>query len=645
MKTRQMTFAIKRKTLLLVLIMGLCWPGYGFKGIYIDGPEQCPVCGFEEAHPLGYRINRNYYNPIAHWPLQYETQDFWPVWHCRNCKFTSFEMDMKDVYTDFFGAVKPENRLRAQKIVAQLEHLRKQYRLRVLPRHLQYEILKSSMRKEKSSIFMLRFYFILGYEYHEAGMREKAIGALERARDILERCKKEYPKNFQLDLALYSGGIHYLSGHRDQALQEYEMGLESIPLDGYHTLFWKNCFYLNSLEIQGSFWDRPLIYLFSMRNIFLLRYFDITCWGLIAAVLVGGLVIGFWIVLGGLEQRRTVTQPKMIAAFFTVFTTLIYIYSFEIHHSLFAVSLISCVWAALFVLSKTRDTFHKILFFTALSLPWLALFLSTDIFREIQRVFSLTGAEIGNIKSGLEFTIYTLTLWLPLAAAAYLIHFIFPRALVSTSMSLLLFFPASAYLMENNLVKDYYSLHYFYVPIAWYGLLILIEYGILRRIPLESPFSKRLRRMHDGAAWSVNRLFFLIYPAIILMNTQKDSLWSDLTFLPFWGLVLLGMILLHKLSNSTPMAILSLMLTFIAMFHYDNPYPQDINGPIFYFLTGVLWLSFLMPFAHRLKKNFGMRFIYVVSSAYILLPIIYAVFRMWHRWEYQFRAYFGDFYF
>ena len=45
------------------------------------------------------------------------------------------------------------------------------------------------------------------------------------------------------------------------------------------------------------------------------------------------------------------------------------------------------------------------------------------------------------------------------------------------------------------------------------------------------------------------------------------------------------------------------------------------------------------------KKNFGMRFIYVVSSAYILLPIIYAVFRMWHRWEYQFRAYFGDFYF
>ena len=623
---------LKLKGVLLIVLLVMIWrPGFGYKGVYKVVPEKCPSCGFEEEHPRTSPAPMYAYNPYFHRAFQFESQDEFDVWHCRNCKFTALGIEAYKAFADLLMPPKAEDIQFAKDVAAELNHLRVRYKQRPLPRYLQYEILERTIREPRDDKFWMKFYFIKGFEYYHHNMPDKARAAFTKSIEILDTIPKEDKDNWRLKSLLFRIGIEHFLGNSDQALQQYEEALRPDYSHPHPHVYWKNCFYFNSKEIAGSFWDNPVRYMFKMRNIFLLRFFNITFIQLFLGILIG--IALFWNLSFALRWKRIervgIILPGTIIAFF-------YIKLFEIHRSIMSVLLITCVWGAIFLIGKLFKNGHSYLYVIVLLLPWMMLWNSVNFFEELQRVLYPMSSEIGILlQDGIDFSIYTLGLWILLAAGTYFIHFIRPQSIVASFVSLLLFFPVSTHLIQNNLLRDEYSRYYFIVPIVWYGLIILLEYGCSRKIPLELPFSKRLHRMHDGVAWSVNRFFFLIYPVVMLVDIKDDSLWSDLKYLPFWGLVLLAMWLLRKISDSIPMTILMLILTGMAMFYYDNPHPDHLEGPIFFFLTGILWLCLLVPFAARLKKKLGNKFFLTFSTAFFVLPILYAIFRVWYLWRDQ----------
>lgn len=142
----------------------------------------------------------------------------------------------------------------------------------------------------------------------------------------------------------------------------------------------------------------------------------------------------------------------------------------------------------------------------------------------------------------------------------------------------------------------------------------------------------------------VKEYIYFLFDMYIDWQVVEELLFTlDNRYIPFWGLSLLSIFVLHylmakifqksrgNLDYSILTTLLSLIVMALSMNFFDKPTPTFTQGGAYYLLTALLWLPPLIFSERQLKKNSSQRFSYlyanrlwpIIKISMILMPLIY----------------------
>ncbi len=606
------------------------------------------------------------YNPLLHFPFDYEIGNFPSIYHCRNCRFTCAGDHVEYIFGASDGGNDPDppdpkDIQMAREVMETFDfsHLSPRYQSRDLPKHRQLEIIEKIYLEgftnaifgryftRYSDRFFLRLYFCMGYCYHEAQMPEKSRIAFEKALVYLEKEKNRYkemerienrePEGYYHYIDLYSGSINYFLGRTRRAIQDYEKGMAKIDRREDPVLYHKNLFYFNSRIVLGPFIEHPLSYCFQIRNIFFSRYFNITFDEFLFSLTFWLSLIGLWILAAKHERLFSPFFPYVIS----LSATACFAYGFQVHESLRAIFFIGAVWGGLFYLGDMllRKTFHaaglagKLLGAKYKTLSWLVVLTPLVMFfftvespvEEIRKLFWLSPLYWHNNREWIQFAFDTLKYWIPVVMGIYIIYFLFAtifkkekpgviRSILATSISIALFwFPAQYFLRHS---KDSLPEWFFLaVGTLWFILFLLLEFKIVRPLISRSPSFRQLNLAIDSQIWNVVRFMFLIVPTVCMVNPGVRNFDKIYRFIPFWGVVLGMIYAIHVLmakgftksrnqwDYSILTTILSGLMIYFLMVYWNNTHPLYETGAALYIVLGVLLAGILHLYEFELCKG------------------------------------------
>ena len=625
----------------------------------------CPFCGTKNPLDVVFSHHGYIYNPLLHFPFDYELGNFPGIYHCKGCRFTCCEWEIEYVYGAKAGnnepePVDPRDIQTAREVMSTFDFsgLSPRYKTRDLPKHRQLEIIEQIYKRGfkndvhgrtfamHSDSFFLSLYFLMGYYYHEAQMPEKSRAAFEKALVYLEKEKNRYkemeryynrePEGYYHYIDLYSGSINYFLGKKRRAIQDYEIGMAKIDRLDAPVLYHKNLFYFNSRIVLGPFIEHPLSYCFQIRNIFFSRYFNITFDEFLFSLIFWLSLIGLWILAAKHERLFSPFLPYV----FSLSATACFAYGFRIHESLRAILFIDAVWGALFYLAAwlLRKKFHaaglagKLLAVRYKTLCWLVLLTPLVMFfftiespvEEIRKLFWLSPLYWGNNREWIQFAFDSLKYWIPMEIGVYLIHFLFAtafkkekpgvvRSILATATSLALFwFPAQYFLRYSK--EEFPEWFFLGVGTLWFILFLILEFKIIRPLISRSPLFRQLNLSIDSQIWNIVRFTFMICPSVCLLNPGVRNFDKIFRFIPFWGVALGLIYAIHvfmarvfiksrnKLDYSLLTTILSGLAIYLSMRYWDNTDLLDETGAALYIVLGIWFVGFLKVYQFESER-------------------------------------------
>lgn len=662
-----------RKSLLLFFEMFLfLYPAL----VAASDQVSCPVCRYEnECCHIYYGAIDNRYNQYSHVPFMNEQSDVWSIYHCRACRFTCLEKDLGEIYGKKYcwdyGPPCAEDIEYTRKVMESFDfsYYGDKYDGKDLPRYNQYEIMKKLYSKkfvkrywEIGGIFgdevsHIKMGFIIGLEYHRAGLLDKATEAFvdtyKELKNLMNRTNLR--DKDKCILYLYSGSIKYfLDQPLGEVIADYEKGMtltdDFRSYISHWELIMKNSFYHNSIFALGPFFDNPFRFVFKMRNIAFMRAFYISFDIFLLSILMFFVMMGMWFAVEKISLNRSYGQTRFLFIFITlpltIGTTSFFFYKCHIHASFRSLLFIGGVWSLLFYFSKKiihgkriRNQSikailrprYKGLFIATLLIPWALLFYTSPSIREemvslfwATRIFYDGGYEWA--KAAFDSMIFFL--WL--SFGVYSIHFLFsflpkkesPGLLYQTfssAVSIYLFWHMTVIVRLQDFIKEDY-LFALFIGTLWFVLFVLLEYQIVRPLTSRFPYLWRLGFHLDCAHWKMIKLAFFAYPvAFVISRARFDGEFLKLLLIysAFWPIVFLLLFTLHflmskifkesrsKLDYSILTTILSFIAIYLSLSFCDLPpsYPYTNDVLPFYIILGILWLSLYLQIKYRILNR------------------------------------------
>jgi hypothetical protein len=671
---------------------------------------ECPLCyHVNECCRAGRSILLSHYRQFWHYPFVYEISDYWLSYHCQNCRFTIERRDFLYVFMEHnlpeAPPPLPEDIQYAKDVLGtfNFSHLHEKYKDKDLPRYHQKEIMRTlyskgfkntEWRMEQMGLpdtFFVKLNFIIGYEYLQVQCYDEAKAAFRQALFELNRSrdKMRKPQPPDFEYYLYLGSLNYFLGRPNEAILDYERGMKLVDrstrlsaADIHTQLYLHNCFYQNSVEVLGTFWDHPIRFLFQIRNIFFMRAFHIPFDSTLLAILALFILAGLWIITSKFEKSLAKKQSSCLLFYlFTVPATLtltgLVSYHLDFQYSLRSLLFITGLWSIFFLsvkkvlkkkskLSKASEILlspkYKILYAATLLLPWvLFIFVIDDFWLELYRLFLGNAVDYSRQIEWVITVVESLSLCLLIAVGTFTIHTLLPPHTkngkpwkwyipASYFFTALLFLIPFWFMLKSrgHVNSDFLFLTF---GTSWYILFLLLEKYAAK--PIASKFKRfyRLRYAYESSHWKFIRLLFLIYPAAFHIYPKKEYFLQHMLYLLFWPAVSGFIFLLHyliaqtfkdsrnKLDYSILLTLLSTTSIWAAMELADVSEYFWIGTPGFYLAGGILWLTFTFQYKAyaQTQQNQGKslpiyftylkynRLQYIIEGSYIILPFIYTI--------------------
>lgn len=691
----------QKKIALLFLILFLLSTDLAFSWLYKTRKIECPVCHYiNDCCNSRCSVDLSYYRQYWHSPFLHEMSDQCYIYHCQNCRFSILEVDFYPPEPP-----RPAEDIQYMKHVVDsfdFSHLKEKYKDDDLPRLYVNEIMlklyskgiqPTEWREELlgfDDMTFVKFNFIIGYEYQKLQCYDEAREAFQQALFELNRSRDKMRKPQPLDYEyyLYLGSINYFLGHPIEAIRDYERGMKMVDrstktfMDNNSSeLYFLNCFYHNSTEVLGPFWENPIQFIFEIRNIAFMRAFHIPFDSTLLAILVWFLLAGCWVAASILEKRLNKWPRKILFWLFTLPISLIVAgmatYRLDVQHSLRSMLLVTGIWMILYlawkrVLQRKFADYgsthillskkYSRLFAGSLFAPWFLFFYASDDFMyELFRLFMFNNNDWHSHLEWMGFTLISLLLWLFLAIGVFLIHsvlsFFFKQEKPGRRYFILsIVFTTSLFLIPVKLMIISRSSHridftFLLLGTSWYVLFLLLETYVAK--PLASRFKafNRLRYAYESSHWKFIRLLFLIYPAAFHIYPNKDYFLKHMLYLLFWPAILGLIFLFHylmaktfkdsrnKIGYSISLTLFSTVAIYASMELADVSEYLWINTPGFYLLGGILSFTFIRQYkayAKRLQdqgKSLPSLYAYlsynhlwyIIEGSFIVLPLLYAI--------------------
>jgi tetratricopeptide (TPR) repeat protein len=628
---------------------------------------ECPLCSFKNqgGHGTFDDLENDYPTLPGERPFCRERIDHDLVYHCRNCRFTCFMRELRDVFR--VGAINPEDRQDPEDIqytrdvMASFDFSRyhDRYQNKDLPRYLQYEIIRKLYTREFNNegfdreitgidcVFFAKINFIIGYGYYHANRHEKAIEAFQRG---LTHLDKFSGANNNYLYYLLRGSISYFLGDPIKAIGNYEKGIQLVEKsdwfpDMYDEVNQLDSFFLNSKEVLGPFVEKPFSYLFYIRNIAFVRAFNITFDGYLLGILLFiGLLAG-WAYLSKYERRTNSRSPSLIYIFLTFPISLElaiwFFYKFRVHQSLRSVLLVMGTWMLIYRIAgsiiQNRHSGNnnlpaifsnrfKILYRILLFIPWIMFAIATKLTHfELLRFFWGRMSNGVMYAENLGFIVTSLLFWFPVVIGIYGVHAFFSRltpkerdgivySILTVFCSLVLFLIPVWFMLKTRWKADR-NLFYLVISVIWYALFIWFEYKVARPFSMSYSFFRRWSYAYNSRHWILIRILFFFYPACFYVFPQKEHFVRNLAFMFFWPVVAVVLYAMHygmarlfpeskqKMDYSILITILSLVVMYVAMPLADVSKYYFEDFPVLYIAGGVLWFTLWFQYKKRLERT------------------------------------------
>lgn len=670
---------------------------------------ECPLCHHvNKCCHSSCLVLLTYYRQYWHFPFVYEISDQSFIYHCQNCRFTIFEEDLFSVFLEKSSEgdqpPQPEDLQYAKEVLGTFDfsHLHEKYKDKDLPRYYQNEILRNlyskgfknfEWRLEQMGLpemINVSFNFIIGYEYQQAQCYDEAKAAFQQALFELNRVRDNIlvhqPPTYEY--YLYLGSLNYFLDRPIEAIRDYEWGMKLVDrttcfsFDNQHTqLYLHNCFYHNSKDVLGPFWENPFRYSYHIRNIVFMRVFHIPFDSTLLAILVWFILAGLWFSVSKIEKKISQKNSAHLFYFFTVPVTLAITgfasYFLDFQYSLRSLLLITGLWSIFFLSTKKilqkklslsevtailLSRKYMFLYAGCLLVPWLLFFYVIDDFGiEIFRLILSNAVDFYNSTNWVMTYLKCLLVFLLATLGTYIIHVLLSlfskqdkpgRWFSPTSLSFtaFLFFSLSWFMLKS---RGHYNSDFLFLTFgtSWYLLFLLLEKYVAK--PLASRFKafNRLRYAFERSHWKYIRLLFLIYPAAFHIYPKDMFFHRYIPYTFFWPLFGGFIFLLHylmaktfkdsrnKLDYSILLTLLSTVSLYAAMELADFSEYLWADTPGFYLLGGILFLTFsrqYKAYAQRLQDNGKRiptlyaylsynRLWYIIEGSFIVLPVLYMI--------------------
>jgi hypothetical protein len=241
--------------IIVFLLIWLLFPGESEAVTLFKAKTVCPVCATENEFfalgSYGSYVYKQYPLQLVDWPV---TQSF-PLYMCKNCKYTAFMWDFKKL--------PEEKRPDVRQILDSITFNKSFKDYNELPVSTRLEVAEKVYSVwEKDDRFWCWFYRIMGYHYEKEGDTQKAFSARMEALWYVEKMLAGAEnKGIQKELLLISGAIKHFLKDDEGAIADFKKALkltfhtkkypeEKIKkADEYFTNFLQH--YINHLQ-EGS---------------------------------------------------------------------------------------------------------------------------------------------------------------------------------------------------------------------------------------------------------------------------------------------------------------------------------------------------------------------------------------------------------